>query len=567
MRFRIGLIACALSSAIGVSLCAQELRGTVRDSTSRQPIPGAVLMLLDQSGAVLGRNITNERGEYRIVLSTEMQRMRVVRIGFRPKELPIPSAPGAHEIVELDVVMRALPTLLEPVRVLAGAHCPRRSDEATTFALLEQVRAGLLSIVVAREANPAALVRLTFERAMDASGDRIASQTVRIDSAASATTSFNAAHTATDFIQRGFMTDSAKQQVFFAPDAEVLLDEGFAAGYCFRIVDPDRGRPNQIGLGFSAADRRRNRIDIEGTLWVDTVARALRDIEHRYVGLDRRIEAMRPGGHIYFREMPNGVVMIDRWFLRLIGGTLDTVRTPAFTSGRRVEMPLTQVRARFTATENGGEVAHARWPDGTAWRGALGTLRVHATVSDGGPAAGTSVHLIDTEYRAVADSNGDFEISDLIPGPYSLAIRDPRLARLGIEIMTPVRFVAERDSIIQRPLAVSTTEEFVVDRCVATRRYTPGDTVLLIGRAIATNDAPVAGLTIALAVQSGQVRKELSEAYTTEADGLFQFCGRGLKPGMTIDIEASRNGSVVGLGTVVLTEGLTVVRLAIGARP
>src|ERR1051325_5905442 len=295
MRFRIGLIACALSSAIGVSPGAKELRGPVRNSTSRQPIPGAVLMLLDQSGAVLGRNITNERGEYRIVLSTGMQRMRVVRIGFRPKEVPLPSASGAHEAVELDVVMRALPTLLEPVRVLAGAHCPRRSDEATTFALLEQVRAGLLSIVVARAANPAALVRLTFERAMDASGDRIANQTVRIDSTESATTSFNAAHTATDFIQRGFMTDSAKQQVFFAPDAEVLLDEGFAAGYCFRIIDPDRRRPNQIGLGFSAGDRRRNRVDIEGTLWVDTVARALRDIERRYVGLDRRIEAMRPG--------------------------------------------------------------------------------------------------------------------------------------------------------------------------------------------------------------------------------------------------------------------------------
>jgi hypothetical protein len=565
MRFGVGLIACALSSAVSGAVAAQELRGTVHDSTSRQPVSGAVLMLLDASGGVLGRNITNERGEYRIVLSSQMQRVRVVRIGFRPKEVAIPSATGG--ITELDIMMHALPTLLEPVRVRAGAHCPRRSDETTTFALLEQVRAGLLSIVVAREANPAALVRLTFERAMDGAGDRIASQTVRIDSAARATTSFNAAQTATDFIRRGFMADSGRQQIFYAPDADVLLDEGFAAGYCFRIADPDRDRPNQIGLGFSAADHRRNRVDIEGTLWVDTVARALRDIEHRYVGLDGRIESMRPGGHVYFREMANGVVMIDRWVLRLIGGTVDTVHTPAFRSGRRLEIPIEQVRTSFHAAENGGEVARATWPDGSTWHASLGTLRVHAVTGEGHAAVGAMVHLVDTPYRAVADSSGDIEIADLIPGPYSLAIRDPRLVPLRLELMTPVRFVAERDSIVRQSIIVNTTEEFVIGRCVASRRYTPGDAVLLLGRALTTEGTPVAGLTIGLVQESVQRRNALPETYTTGADGLFQFCGRGLQPGMTIGIEASHGGDLVALASVVLTEGLTVVRLPVGSRP
>ena len=52
---------------------AQELRGTVTDSASAQPIPGVVLTLLDANGAVLGRNITNERGDYRIAMSPGMQ--------------------------------------------------------------------------------------------------------------------------------------------------------------------------------------------------------------------------------------------------------------------------------------------------------------------------------------------------------------------------------------------------------------------------------------------------------------------------------------------------------------
>lgn len=563
MRCSPGLIACLVCGALGGPLGAQQLSGTVHDSTSGQPISGAVLMLLDASGAVLGRNITNERGEYRIALSSAMQRVRAVRIGYRPTEVPIPAGGGAT--TELNIVMRALPTLLEPVRVSAGAHCPRRSDEAVTFALLEQVRAGLLAIVVAREANPAALVRLTFERAMDGSSDRIASQTVRIDSSVRATNSFNAAASATDFVKRGFMADSEMHQIFFAPDADVLLDAGFAAGYCFRIVDADRGRPNQIGLGFSAANHRRNRVDIEGTLWVDTVARTLRDIEHRYVGLDRRIESMRPGGHISFHEMANGVVMIDRWSLRLIGGQSDTVRSPPFTQGRQLQVPAPQIRLTLYAAENGGEVARARWPDGSAWHASLGTLQLHAVTSNGRPAVGAIIHLVETQYRAVVDSNGDAVIADLIPGPYSLAIKDRRLALLGLEIRAPLQFVAERDSTVRQSLVVATAEDFVVGRCMASRRYTPGDSAMLLGRALTPDGVPVSGLTIALMAQVGAVKKPLPDTYATGSDGLFQFCGRGLQPGMRIDIAASRDGALVSATSVLLTDGLTVVRLPIAS--
>src|SRR4029077_20582217 len=65
-------------------LGAHQLRGVVRDSASGLPIPGAVLVLLDSSGNALGRNITNERGQYVIVLSSAVRRVQVLRIGFRP---------------------------------------------------------------------------------------------------------------------------------------------------------------------------------------------------------------------------------------------------------------------------------------------------------------------------------------------------------------------------------------------------------------------------------------------------------------------------------------------------
>jgi hypothetical protein len=561
MRKSVGLAAILLSIALGSALDAQQLHGVVRDSASGQPIPAAVLMLLDESGAILGRNITNERGEYLIALSSQMRRVRVVRIGFRPREVAIPTLVEGR--AELPIAMRALPAFLEPVRVVAGAQCPRRPDEARTFALLEQARAGLLAIVVAREANPAALVRLMFERNMEGDGDRVAHQTVKIDSTPRTAISFNAAHTATDFIQRGFMSDSGRQHIFYAADADVLLDPGFAAGYCFRIVDAGHDRPDQIGLGFSAADRRRGRIDIDGVLWVDTVARALRGIEHRFVGLDYQVEALRPGGYVSFREMANGVMMIDRWSLRLIGGTPDTVRTPAFMAGRRLEAPTVQVRLILRATENGGEVARATWPDGNRWHASLGTLRVHATMSDGRAAAGVVVHLVDTQYRAAADSNGDIQIADLIPGPYSLSVRDPRLLALDLEMETPIKFVAERDSTSRHSLVVNTAEEFAVARCVAHRRYTPGDSVFVVGRALASDGKPEAGLVVALEQRIDQVTKPLSEPVTTDANGLFQFCGRGLKLGMTIAIRAWRDGDAISAGSFALAENLTIIKLSV----
>ena len=152
-------------AALPVRGRAQELRGAVRDSASRRPIAGAVLLLLDSAGATLGRNITNERGEYRIALVPAIRSMRVQRIGFRPRTMMVPRVESG--VANLDVSMLALPTFLEPVKVVDRLNCPKRSDAAIAFALWDQARAALLATVVAREANQAIIVRLRFDRRMD----------------------------------------------------------------------------------------------------------------------------------------------------------------------------------------------------------------------------------------------------------------------------------------------------------------------------------------------------------------------------------------------------------------
>ena len=83
-------VAAALWIVAGVSApaaSAQELRGTVRDSASRQPISTVVLILSDSAGTPIVRNLTNERGEFRVQLPAGARRLQLLRIGFRPRSV------------------------------------------------------------------------------------------------------------------------------------------------------------------------------------------------------------------------------------------------------------------------------------------------------------------------------------------------------------------------------------------------------------------------------------------------------------------------------------------------
>jgi hypothetical protein len=539
---------CAMLLVARVAI-AQELRGTVHDSTSRQPIPGVVLMLLDANGAVLGRNITNERGDFRVALSTGIQRVRFIRIGFRPREVAVPSVENG--IARLDVAMRALPTMLEAVRVSANAKCQRRDDSGVALALLEQARAGLLATIVARDANPAAIVRLAFDRKLD--DDRILSQTVRVDSVAAGAKSFGAVLAAADFVARGFMSDSAGNQVFYGPDAEILLDERFSTNYCFRIADAERSRPTQIGLAFSVAQRQRSRVDIDGTLWIDTAARALRDIEYRYQGLDSRTNSVRPGGRISFREMPNGVVLIDRWTMRL-----PTVQRDYVMVGSKE-----QVREWFLPSESGGELVRAAWADKSSWHGSLATVSGNVVTSGARSAAGIVLHLQGTPYRATTDATGHYEFSDVFPGPYKFAVDDPNLATLGLEIPLRDSVTAVRDSIVRRSVAAPSVREFILDRCASDKRPAPFDAFLLFGRAFAPRAQSIEGTVVTLSDLTAG--KQLPGSYKLGTDGTFVWCGEGLAPGKTVRLEARERGSLIGSATVQLGQ-ITLARLNVTPR-
>jgi hypothetical protein len=385
-------------------------------------------------------------------------------------------------------------------------------------------------------------MRLRAIREFDGSSGRILRQRVRIDSAGTTFGSFGAARSAEDFVTKGFAGDSAGTQVYFGPDAEVLLNDGFAAGYCFHVMNPDRSRRNQVGLGFLPADARVGRVDVDGALWIDTVARALVDIEFRYLNLDPRLAVFVPGGRIAFRGMPNGVVVIDRWSIRVYD------------------------------MEVSGELARAEWPDGVTWQGRLGTLHLRALHGDGTPAAGTRVRLIGTDYTGIVDSVGSVEITDLIPGPYTASLVEPQLAEIGIANSGGYGFMAARATTNLARVAVLPAQEYVDQRCgaatvgIGETIGTSTSSAALLGRVTSSVDGkPVANARWTLRYQDALGDRRIIRDAEVGSDGVFQYCL--LRRGASVVLDFRAKGMANATVSVAMTKQPTVVNVTMRPRP
>ena len=552
-------------SAASAQRSAVTAHGTVRDSVSGGPIPGAVVMLQDSAGQTLARTVTDEHGAYAVLAPASTRAIRLLRLGFRPRQVSLPVTMRASDT--LAIAMVPVPTMLEPTVSSANATCPHSRTREAAFGLLEQARAALLSIVVARETNPARLVLLKYTRTYDRYNGRITNQDVRIDSLAAATTSFVAPRSAVDVGRFGFTRDSGTTTLFMGVDADVLLDPHFAETYCVDLHEPDRERAGQVGLEFSAAHGRPGRVDIEGTLWIDTLARSLKDIEYRYVGVDRAAHPKRPDGQTYFHEMANGVVLVDRWWLRSpvmwSSGASETAEVDP-SGSLRPGLP----RPRIDIVETGGVLANATWPQGVSWHAALGTLRVRGMNQSGELEPDTKAHLLGTDYFGVSDSTGSFEIPSLVPGPYALTIIDPALARIGAEIPTTFQFVEAGDSTIEQSLRLPTVKEYVAQRCRAARHFDESASVYLFGRLTTRDGKPVddAEISVLRVLEPGNSHA-IQSRMRTDAGGYFQFCDADLDDGDAVMLRAKAGKRTVMDRQLKVVAGVNVIGWALGPTP
>ena len=259
---------------LALPMAAQEsgarLRGLLLTEGSGVPVEGAHVTLVDPDDVVLAEALSDERGAFS----------------------PAHAASG-------DVPVQPIP--LPELSVSEGNECPTTPEERRrAFELYESVLPILASLSSTADLGTLRMhiVRPIVEWRRGAY--RYAHDTATVDARTSlnnAVPEYLEAHGYAEVLNDSMTT-------FYAPDGDALASPGFLATHCLSTVqDADETR---IGLGFEPKPGRRV-VDVNGVLWIDTVAGGPRQLEFRYTSplrfLRRHLE-------------PTFRVARDRWLIR-----------------------------------------------------------------------------------------------------------------------------------------------------------------------------------------------------------------------------------------------------------
>jgi hypothetical protein len=390
---------CSLLLAVLVAmpLGAQVVRGRVTEMNSAQPVAGALVSLLAETGDdAIVSVLTTATGEYAVRAPLPGRyRLAVKRIGVR-RFVSAGFDLAAGETGSMDVAIDAVALTLPQVTV--SGLCVTRPrelgriaslwDEARTALEATEIslRDRLIQAQIARyaaELDPQSL-RVLFDWRSDAQ--------VMV---AQPFTSLSGDSLSAVGYWHQLPGDSVE---FLAPDASALASNAFIRDHCFSLASVRRDRPDLVGLAFVPA-RDRRLADIAGTIWLDARRFELRFIEFRYTRLPSMPNADRVGGEVHFARLASGAWIVGRWFIRMP----QVVVMPD-------EWPRRQLR------EEGGAVI----AEGVVPSTRLATLTGVVHDSAGRPLAGAVVRAIGTHHQAVTGPNGSFRFDDLPPGGLSI---------------------------------------------------------------------------------------------------------------------------------------------------
>ncbi len=480
------VLALGLWAFTTAPLSAQSVLASVRDADTGAPLQGAVVQVVGADGAVARSALSDAAGRARILgVAAGTWTVRAEMIGFSTAVREgVETVAGTPTVVELALSSRAIE--LEGLSVEGEERCTVRPEEGLRVAdVWDEARKALEATRLTEERGAYAYRVRQYVRDVEESG-RVADQRSRASRLYGE--SPYRSLPAEDLMEGGFVQDPADGEpgdLYYAPDAAVLLSDVFLDAHCMRLRRGDDEDEGLVGLAFEPV-RGRRLPGIAGTLWLDPESWELERLEYRYVNLESDVALRDVGGTVAFLRLPDGTWIIPEWQIRMPWMAVQRDSR----GGRRIyQHGVRQEGATvLSVREQGGAVVLA-----------AETATVEGVVLDeltGEPVAGVEVALGGTETGARTGPDGAFRFTEVVPGRYDLVVDHPSLVGPGLALdAEPVEAVEGRVASVR--LSLPSPLRLVTEACRAEVPDRPGDAAVLVGEVLDRDTGlPLEGATV-----------------------------------------------------------------------
>lgn len=570
LLFLLGVFLLGLSAA---PLPAQSVRGTVSDAETGEPVAGAFVSLRSApTGDRVDGALSSEGGHYALSApGPGRYRIRVERIGYETwTSEPVEVSVGETLTRALEIGVRAVE--LEELQVSVTGGCQSDPSEASAVGRLwQEVRKALEPAAWAEREGRYRFTIVRYRRTLEPASGRVREFHTTPEEQVEGRP-FRALPVER-LVEGGFRQVEDDTTYYYAPDAEVLASNAFAADHCFELASEEEApAPGLVGLSFRPTEWWGS-VTVRGTFWLSTDPVRLQELRFSYAGLSRDLPEGRLGGRIRYRRLPDGGWIVEDWRIRMPRTATQHIMMRGF-RGDRTRTVLTSI------VENGGRVVRAVGPEGEA-RYAEGTATIQGTVTDslggGGSREGLQISVAGTEVWAMTDSTGMFRLPGVPAGTHRIEVSAPELELAGLAPPSTELVVREDGSYFVE-LATPSPRTVLERACGSetTGSRTEGS-VLLVGRVTDPEGVavPDARVTATWTRQSIMVRAEGEAAVSRTPtrrvarpgpEGTYRLCGLPGETGLSLEAEAEREeGTLRGEASLQLPpEGLARKDLVVG---
>ena len=300
---------------VTVPLGAQAISGTLVEAETGAPVEGASVMLLSRDGEQLDWRLTNAAGRFDFQTpGPGTYLLRADRIGHaRVLSDPIPIDRGVTVVYRLETPLEAI--RLAGIEVRRSRRCEVRPAQGlSTATVWEEARKALEATSRTSILGVYRYMIRRYERELDARGRRVRNEQSRILRGQVLARPFRSLDVE-NLLENGFVRPDGEGNIYYAPDADVLLSDAFLDTHCMSLAEGDDEAEGLLGLRFEPTEDR-GVPDIRGVLWLDPANAELQWLDYRYEFLDVR-NSERLGGRIRFHGLPDGTWIVREWYIRM----------------------------------------------------------------------------------------------------------------------------------------------------------------------------------------------------------------------------------------------------------